>query len=521
VHKFACLVMLATLASAASIASRPAAAAPPQDHPPASAHSAPLIPAAPPDAVTHHNLVLDGKTLHYTARVGQITLYDDERHPTARMSYVAYTLDGANPSDRPVTFFYNGGPGSSTVWLHMGSFAPVRLLAPDAHVPPPPPYRMTMNNPYSLLDVTDEVFVDAPSTGFGRLIGAGKPKDFFGVDQDARAFAQFIQTYITTFGRWNSPKFLFGESYGTTRSAVVAAVLQEQGIQLNGIVLLSSILNFALDWGTNFSPTDIGGGDWAYVLYLPSEAATAWYHHALPDRPAHLRPFLEQVQHFALTEYLQALADGSTLSPSVRADVVRKLHEYTGLSERYIENSNLRWPYWRFENELLRNQGKIVGRLDSRYETGTLDREAESPPWDPADVAMTPIFTALFNEYVRQTLDYHPTVPYRIVNYGQELRNWDFKHHGVEPTNVAPDLAETMVQNPHLRVFSANGYYDFATPYFATVYTLEHLNLSPSLQRNITFGFYESGHMVYMNEAALRQFHDDLERWYRSVLTQR
>lgn len=474
---------------------------------------------APPiaDAVTHHTLVLDGKTLAYIARAGTITIKTETGDPTARMFYTAYTLEGADPSARPVTFFYNGGPGSSTIWLRMGSFGPVRVTTSDAEVTPPAPYHYG-DNPYSLLDRTDEVFIDAPATGFSRIIGVGKPKGFFGVDQDVAAFGQFVQTYLTQNARWNSPKFLFGESYGTTRSAALADYLQDKGIGLNGVVLLSTILNFNLDWGIEQAPGSIGGGDWAYPLYLPTEAATAWYHRQVAATD--LQTFLSGAEHFAMGEYLDALAKGAMLDSAERSDVIRKLHEYTGLSQQYIAESNLRIPYDRFQSELLRSSGKIVGRLDSRFYSYSLDLVSASPDWDPADVALTDAYTATFNQYVSADLHYNAEIPYLPTNY-TGTRPWDFKHNKVEPTNVAPDLADAMTKNPHLRVFSANGYYDFATPYFATVYTLNHLNLPAALQPHITYGFYQSGHMVYAHAAALAAFRADLERWYDTVLSNR
>lgn len=468
-----------------------------------------------PDAVTHHMLSLDGKSLAYTARAGTITLKTQKGDPTARMFYTAFTLDNSDMSTRPVTFFYNGGPGSSTIWLRMGSFGPVRVLTSDTEVTPPAPYRYP-DNQYSLLDRTDEVFVDAPGTGFSRLTDAGKPKDFYSVDGDVAAFGQFVQSYITQFNRWNSPKFLFGESYGTTRSAALSDYLQDHGIGLNGVVLLSSIFNFNLDWQLNFSPVSTGGGDWAYPLYLPTEAATAWYHHKVSARD--LKGFLHEVETFAMGEYLDALAKGAMLGAGERTDVLHKLHEYTGLSSQYISEANLRIPYYRFENELLRTNGKMVGRLDSRFYSYNLDLVSEAPNWDPADVALTDAYVATFNQYVRNDLDYQADIPYLPTAYGQ-VRPWDFHHNDVEPANVAPDLSEAMTKNPHLRVFSANGYFDFATPYFATVYTLNHLDLPPVLQQHITYGFYESGHMVYAHPAALAAFRDDLEGWYASVLS--
>jgi len=471
-----------------------------------------------PDAVTQHTVTIDGQPYAYTARAGTITLRNDKEVPTARVFYTAYTLDGSDPGSRPVTFLYNGGPGSSTMWLRMGSFGPVRVLAANAAHTGPPPYRIA-NNSYSLLDKSDLVFIDMPDSGFGRITGAGTPKTFFGVDQDVAAFAQFIQRYLTKFGRWNSPKFLFGESYGTTRSAALANTLLNQGIALNGVVLLSSILNFGLDFG-NGDP--IAAGDWAYVLYLPTEAAAAWYHGKVRNRPADLTAFLQPVEQFALGEYLDALYKGSTLSASERNDVVHKLSAYLGVSEQYVRESNLRIPYYRFEQQLLRSQDAIIGRLDARYQTYALDRAAdEGPAWDPTDSSIDAPYTTAINQYLRSDLKYDTTLQYRPNIYGIIYANgssWDFTHNRREPPNVAPDLAEAMTQNPSLKVFSANGYYDFATPYFATEYTLQHLSIAPQLQKNITFGFYQSGHMVYLNESALAQFKTDLARWYDSAL---
>lgn len=485
--------------------------------------SAPVAHAAPadtPDAVTHHTIVLNGRTYGYTARAGTITLKNADAQPTCRVFYVAYTLDGASSATRPVTFLYNGGPGSSTMWLHMGSVGPKRVVTnSNATQTAGPPYRI-VDNPYTILDRSDLVFIDMPDSGFGRIIGKGTPKDFFGVDEDVEAFGQFIERYITAFHRWNSPKFLFGESYGTTRSANLVNYLQNEGITIDGVVLQSTILSFALDWEND--PTGIGGGDWLFVLYLPTEATTAWYHHAVSYRGS-LQSFAARAEHFASTEYLDALAQGSALPAARYDDVVAKLHYYTGLSEQYIRNSNLRIPYWRFESELLRERGKIVGRLDSRFETWALDRTEESPDWDPTDAGIDAPYTAAVNSYIRYDLGYNPPLLYRssVYNIIGQNGGWDWKHNGTEVTNVAVDLAQALTYNENLRVFSANGYYDFATPYYATVYTLTHLGLVPAIQRHITFGFYPSGHMIYLNIPSLARYHADLERWYTSVLSVR
>jgi carboxypeptidase C (cathepsin A) len=478
------------------------------------------LPTPVADAITKHVLHIGGRDIHYTARAGTLSLHNDKEQLTARMFYVAYTADGSDHDRRPVTFFYNGGPGSSTVWLHMGSFAPMQVVTSNGAPTGPPPYRL-VPNAHSLLDKTDLVFVDAPNTGYSRVMGVGLPKDFMGVDQDGRAFTQFIQSYVSTFDRWNSPKFLFGESYGTTRDCVLVNMLQGAGIQMNGVVLLSSILNFGLGGGGGFGGIPgIGGGDWSYIFYLPTEAATAYYHKKAATGGKSLDAFLAEVERFALGDYVHALAAGSDLSSAQYAAVVRRMHAYLGVSEDYIRESNLRISYPRFEKELLRGDNTIMGRYDSRFMTYDLDSGNERPGWDPSDVGIAGAFVGTFNRYIRDSLHYTSPLRYRPTAYGDQLgARWDMKHGREDPpANVAPDLAQAMSQNPHLAVFSANGRYDFATPYFATVYTLNHLGIAPQLERNITYGFYESGHMVYLNPAAMVRFKADLDRWYDATL---
>jgi carboxypeptidase C (cathepsin A) len=516
------MLMLAALVATSATAR---AADPPDRAASPSPPPAPSEPGAFPDSVTSHTITLDGKVIPYTARAGLLALRDQEGKLTAQVFYTAYTADGANPMTRPVTFIYNGGPGSSTMWLRMGSFGPVRVVAGDGEPTGPPPYHI-VENKYSLLDKSDLVFIDMPDSGFGRIMPGVDLKTFFGVDQDVAQFGQFITNYISKFGRWNSPKFLFGESYGTPRSAVLSSWLVDHGIALNGVILQSSILNFGLDYG-NGDP--IGGGDWPYVLYLPTEAAAAWFHNRINPRPADLSSFVSDVEQFAMGEYLDALYKGDKVGGAELDDVVRKLSQYTGLSQQYVRRSHIRIPYFQFQAELLRNEGQAVGRLDARYQTWSLDRASvDGPPWDPTDAAIDAPYTTAINQYLREDLRYNPPIPYRAniydIIYGAGFYGqfnpdgWDFSHNGRWPTNTAPDLAAAMAQNPDLKVFSANGYYDFATPFFATVYTLKHLNLSPQLQQNITFGFYQAGHMIYLSEPALAQYKADLARWYDSAL---
>jgi carboxypeptidase C (cathepsin A) len=469
------------------------------------------VPPADPDSVTHAVVRVNGTPIAYTARAGTITLRDSKDRITGRMFYTAFNKTGADANRRPVTFFYNGGPGSSSVWLRMGSFAPMRVRTADDKSIPNAPFAL-IPNAYSLIDKSDLVFVDAPNTGFSRVLGAGDPKDFMGIDQDGRAFTQFVQRYITRFSRWNSPKFLFGESYGTTRDCVLVNMLEDAGVQVNGVVMLSSVLNFGLGGGP------IAGGDWTYVGYLPTEAATAWFHHKAGAGKS-LAAFVSEVKAFAGGRYVHDLAQGSDLSQAAFDADVATLHRYIGLSESYIRSSGLRVPYSRFEKELLRNQSTVVGRYDGRYTTYDLDVNANSPDWDPSDVGISGAFVALGNAYMRDTLGYRTNLQYRPTAYGELGASWDMHHDGNDPpANVAPDLATAMTENPHLHVFSANGYYDFATPMFATEYTLRHLGLNPALQKNITFGFYPSGHMVYLNPAALATFKADLARWYDHAL---
>lgn len=464
-------------------------------------------------------MTIDGKVYPYTARAGTILLRNKTGQPACRMFYTAFILDGVDSATRPITYFYNGGPGSSSIWLRMGSFGPKRIVIGDGTPTPNAPYHL-VDNKYTLLDRTDMVFVDAPGTGFSRIVGAGKPSEFYGVDEDVAAFGQFVNRYISRFNRWNSPKFLFGESYGTPRSAMLVNYLQNAGVSMNGVILQSSVLNFDLDWFSNFETVPFGGGgaDWDYVFYLPTEAASAWYHHRLPGPATTLDQLLPQVEHFAMGEYLNALAQGSRLAPATFNDVVSKLHQYTGLSETYIRESNLRVNYGRFVTQLLRDSGLMMGRYDGRYTSYNLDIPSQQVSFDATDASMDLAYVTTGNVFMREFLKYNPPIEYVPLSYDVN-QHWDWKHNGQEPTNTTVDLSNAMAFNVNLRVFSANGYYDFATPFFGTVYELNHMNLPPSLQRNITYGFYQSGHMIYLHPAALAKYHADLENWYAQTLS--
>jgi carboxypeptidase C (cathepsin A) len=431
--------------------------------------------------------------------------------PEAGMSYVAYFKGDHEDAQRAITFLYNGGPGSSTVWLHMGAFGPKRVLtANDAHSPAAP-YRL-VDNEYSLLDASDLVFIDAPGTGFGHLRGADKEKAFYGVDQDAHAFANFIVEFLARHGRWNSPKYLFGESYGTTRSAVLAYVLQsEKSLDLNGVILLSQILSFdnSAD-APQFNP----GVDQPYVLALPTYAATAWYHHKLPNQAASLEAFLSEVEQFALADYWPALAAGNTLSAERKAAIAAKLQGYTGLPVDYIQRANLRINAGEFEKTLLGSE-LTTGRLDSRFAGPTLDPMSKEAEYDPQSAAIASAYVSAFNDYVRRTLKFGDRKIYKAEADIDKL--WDYLHQPPgapskvpQATNVEPDLATAMKQNPNLKVQLNGGYFDIATPFFAALYELQQLPIPQSLQGNIETHFYTSGHMVYVHEPDLKALHDNV-----------
>jgi carboxypeptidase C (cathepsin A) len=513
-RQFTVRCLLGATAACLALALPFAAVAAPPAHPKPKPKPAPIAMPYTPDAVTQHSVEIDGKMIRYTARAGTLTLKNDKNQPTARMSYVAYTV--GNDPRRPVTFLYNGGPGSSTMWLLMGSVGPEHVVTAGNGLAGSPPFRWVANHD-SILDKTDLVFIDMPNTGFGRIMGAGKPKDFFGLKHDADAFAQFIQRYCTKFNRWNSPKFLFGESYGTPRSAELSSVLFDDGIALNGIVSQSSILDFQLDWSQDASYIDSAiGGDGAlgYVFYFPTEAATAWYHDMVPHAGTE-SAFVQRAASFALGTYFDALVAGDKRSAAQTRSIAEQMHGYIGIPVQYLVNSHLMIPYGRFLGVLLRGKSASLGRYDSRFAVHALDPGSDYPTADASVDAMNAPYTSAVNQYLRQTLKYNPPIPYKPDTYAliEKEGRWSWMD-GENDINVAPQLAQTMANNPRMLVFSANGYYDFATPWLATKYTLEHMNLSPQLQRNITFDFYQSGHMIYLNQSALDDYHRDLERWY-------
>ncbi len=471
--------------------------------------------------VTHHEITVGGKGLRYTATAGTLLIRDEEDKPYGSIFYTAYTADGqqgtADPK-RPVTFLYNGGPGSASLWLHMGSVGPMRVVTASPAATGSGPYQLVPNE-YTLLDRSDLVFIDAPLTGYSRAVGKATSKDFAGVDPDLKAFAKFIERYLTTNKRWNSPKFLFGESYGTTRSAGLSAVLQEDGVQLNGIVLLSSVLNYYR--------ARAAGLDLDAIYDLPSYAAIAWYHKKAGIGTP-MPEFVEQARVFAGGEYRQALDRGDTLPPAQLDAIATRLSQLTGLSVPYIKEARLRVAPSRFRKELLRTgdgsdgSGEILGRYDARFEGTDLDDAGETPSYDPSDTGIAGAYIATIHDYLQRDLQFDTTDQYRPSS--GSIGDWDWHHHPAGARNpdqmpdTAIDLADTMRKNPRLKVLSANGWFDLATPFFGTEYDVSHMMLSPQLRGNVTFTYYPAGHMVYLNLEALKQLRRDLDSFYSSAV---
>ena len=463
-------------------------------------------------SVTEHSIKIGGQTINYTATFGSILIKDEKDEPTALIFFTAYTKsDAKDMSERPLTFIYNGGPGSASAWLHMGAFGPRRIVTDDARFTPPAPYRL-VDNTYSLIDKTDAVFIDPVGTGFSRAVGKANNKDFWGIDQDVHSLAQMIRIYVTRNNRWNSPKYLLGESYGTFRSAALGNYLQQRdGMGLNGIVLISSVLDLSQ---LTFGP----GDDRCYVLYLPSYAATAWYHKALKNPPSDLNAFLAEARKFAAGEYASALMKGAQLSDAEKADMAKKLSAYTGLSEDYLIKANLRVKLPQFTEELKRSHGETTGRLDARYTGYTIDLLSEYAEYDPQSAAITSAYTSAINDYIREELKYKTDRNYNLLG-GEPGRNWDWKRTDSRreffpgAPNVMDDLAQAMIANPYLQVQVENGLYDLATPFFATEYTMEHLGLPAKLQSHIKEEYYDAGHMMYVNEASLAKLKENVAKF--------
>jgi carboxypeptidase C (cathepsin A) len=456
---------------------------------------------------TQHSVTINGRALDYTATAGTIVLQEEDDEggikQKAKIFFVAYTLDGVEePQNRPLTFSFNGGPGSSSVWMHMGLLGPWRVdMGQDGHLPPPP-YRL-VENTYSFLDESDLVFIDPVSTGYSRPVEGEEAKQYHHFQKDIESIAEFIRLYTTRQQRWLSPKYLIGESYGTTRAAALSSLLQEKhGLYLNGIMLISSILNFQT---AVFNP----GNDLPYIFFLPTYAAIAWYHKQLDESLFDdLEQLLAEVQEFAGGEYAAALFQGSQLTRAEKAQIAQKIARYTGLSPAYIEQTNLRLEIMRFVKELLRDQRRTVGRLDGRFLGIDRDAAGENYEYDPSYANTQGPYTAGFNDYVRRQLNFKSDLPYEILT--ERVNPWSYETHQNQYINVAESLRQAMSSNPFLKVFVANGYYDLATPFAATQYTFSHLELEAELEENISMAYYEAGHMMYIHLPSLMQLKEDL-----------
>ncbi|MHA2170760.1 MAG: S10 family peptidase [Candidatus Kariarchaeaceae archaeon] len=465
--------------------------------------------------VTSHSVTIRGKEIKYTATTGTIILKEEEeeKEPQAKASifYIAYTLDGVDDKgSRPITYSFNGGPGSSSVWLHLGVLGPKRVIAEINDKPVPPPYSL-VENEFSLLDITDLVFIDPVSTGYSRSVPGEKAKQFHEYKKDIKSVGEFIRLYTSRFKRWTSPKFLIGESYGTTRAAGLAGFLQNDlGMYLNGIMLVSSILNFQ-------TARFVSGNDLPSILFLPTYTATAFYHNRLEtELQADLRKTLSEVLEFTDNEYTLALMKGDKLPEDEKNNIIAKLAKFTGLSPEYIDATNLRVNIHRFVKELLRDQKRTVGRLDSRFIGIDRDSTGAENDYDPSYAAIHGPYTATLNDYVRRDLNFESDLPYEIL--APLYENWKFEDYHNQYLNVGETLREAMSKNQHLKVIVCNGYYDLATPFHATEYTFDHLGLDKTLQDNISMTYYEAGHMMYLHEPSLLKLRDDLTKFIESTI---
>ena len=507
----------------------------------AEGQKAPGANVAPPDSTTEGMVHVGGQAIAYRAVAGSITVgatdaedarlavdgkllpdqgvelpaKPEDRPATARMFYAAYFKKAAAGEVRPVTFLYNGGPGSATMYLHMGAFGPKRVVTTDGQHDLGAPYRI-VENQYSLLDVSDLVFIDAPGTGFSRVMGKDAGKAFWGTDQDAHAFDRFIRKFLSKYDRWNSPKFLFGESYGTTRSAVLSNDLQD--VDLNGVMLLSQILSFddSAD-GSDANP----GTEQGYFLALPSFAATAWYHHRVPGQTGDLQALLKEAEAYALGEYASALLQGADLPEARKQAVAEKLHGFTGIPAAFWVKANLRLTGGEFSKELQDEAGITTGRLDSRYEGPAMDPLSRDADYDPFTNAISSAYAAAINTYARTELKYGEQMTYK-PSAREAGFQWELRHrvpgsgYPEGSVNVMTDLADTMKRNPKMKVLLMGGYFDLGTLYFGATYEMKHLPMPSSLQGNLSYKFFETGHMVYVNEDALKGLHETAAAFVRA-----
>lgn len=461
--------------------------------------------------VKKHAIRVGNRTLNYTTTAGYLPIRNSQTGELeARIFYMAYTLDDVKDiSKRPLTFSFNGGPGSSSVWLHLGALGPKRVKMLDDGMMPPPPYEL-VDNEYTWLDLTDLVFVDTVGTGFSRAAKPELGSKFFSLNGDIESVGEFIRMYLVRNQRWSSPVFLVGESYGTTRVSGLINHLFERGIALNGIMLISAVLNFQT---LRFAD----GNDLPLVLILPSYTATAWYHKKLPQdlQSKPLEQVVEMARNFAINEYAPALLKIDRLTEAERKSLLEKMSRFTGLNQTFIEQNNFRIELQEFNKELLRDRRRTTGRLDSRFVGIDKDAAGDSPDFDPSLTAIRPPYTATFNDYVRRELGFYSDLEYYILGGGIGPWNWNVTNNYAD---VAPSLKSAMSKNPYMKIFVACGYYDMATPFFAAEYTFSSMNLEPELKRNVVFSYYEAGHMMYIERNSLRKLKEDVANFINMAL---
>jgi carboxypeptidase C (cathepsin A) len=457
-------------------------------------------------STTHQQIMLDGKPLAYHATAGDMVMKDESGKPKADMFFVAYDRDdsASDPSKRPITFLFNGGPGAAAVWLHLGCAGPKTIDIGDGDIPVGPPYKL-VDNAATWLGSTDLVFIDPVSTGYSRPAAGEKAEQFHGVHPDIESVGDFIRVYLTKYKRWASPKYVAGESYGTTRAAALSDFLAERyGIAANGIVLISSVLDFQ-------SLSASKSNDLPYEMYVPSMAAVAWYHKRLsPDFQADLQKTIDAARKFALDEYAPALQQGAALPADKRSDIVKRLAAFTGLPADLVDRSDLRIDPSLFEKRLLGDGRQIIGRFDGRITGYDTDAVSNYPSYDPSLSQYLPAYSATFNDYVRRELKYESDLPYEVL---KDVEPWSFGREGEGYLNVAEKLQFAMIKNPRLRVMFVSGYFDLATPFFAADYTIDRMQLSDELRKNISHVYFPAGHMLYHHQESARKLADDMAKF--------